>query len=264
MLHWREMGNSAGDTILFLHGGGLSGKSWEEVASRLESSYRCLLPDLPGHGLTAPDAPLTAARCLEEVEARLAPGQKVHLVGLSLGGAIALYMLLHRPQLVRSAVISGTSAGISPTMQRMLDLFAAPMYRLLSPERLARMTMKAHRIPERHAADVLADSHRMTADAVRAMHGILRGIRLPTHTDPPLLVLAGERENRIARQSAADITRAVSGSVGALVPDAGHVWSYEDPQLFADTVRLWIEEQTVHPALRPLPSSRKDGPRATE
>ncbi len=49
MLYTFESGDPASPAIVFLHGGGLSSKSWYPVIERLPDFY-CLAPDLPGHG----------------------------------------------------------------------------------------------------------------------------------------------------------------------------------------------------------------------
>src|SRR5262245_65697462 len=41
-----------GETILFLHGFGASGDSWNRLAAHLTSNYRVIAPDLPGWGMS--------------------------------------------------------------------------------------------------------------------------------------------------------------------------------------------------------------------
>ena len=59
-LFLRESGPVSAPTIVFLHGGGVSGWSWQ---SQIEAfpDYHLLVPDLPEHGRSLNKAPLLAA-----------------------------------------------------------------------------------------------------------------------------------------------------------------------------------------------------------
>lgn len=49
------------------------------------------------------------------------------------------------------------------------------------------------------------------------------------------------------KRAARELSRKIVGVRGVMVPDVGHVWSLETPDLFAETVRAWITDS-------PLPS----------
>jgi len=70
--------------ILFLHGGGVSSWMWQPVVERLSSQFRCLAPDLPGHGeASGQDFTFAAAvQFLRDLIRTQAPGRRVHAVGL--------------------------------------------------------------------------------------------------------------------------------------------------------------------------------------
>lgn len=88
-LSWQEIGT--GPTLVLLHGWSLSGAAFTELAGLL-SGNRLLLPDLPGHGRSAPHAAATLPSLADDLTAWLtavAPGPVV-LGGWSLGGMVAL------------------------------------------------------------------------------------------------------------------------------------------------------------------------------
>ena len=79
--------------IVFLHGFGGDGPSWQPLLSALGNEYRAILVDLPAHGKSAPhDGPVSvdaiAASVAETLET--AGIGAFHLVAHSLGGAVAL------------------------------------------------------------------------------------------------------------------------------------------------------------------------------
>ena len=81
---------------------------WQPQVERL-ADYHLLIPDLPGHG-DSTGIRLTsiadAANRIAELIREQAHGGKAHVVGLSLGAQVAVYLLAQSPELVDHAVIS--------------------------------------------------------------------------------------------------------------------------------------------------------------
>jgi len=102
-IHYLEAGE--GPPVVLLHGGIIDAAtvSWPPVIDRLASDYRVLAPDLLGYGESdLPPGPYSIPRhagvvadVLDELD--LGP---VTLVGLSMGGAVAIQLALDRPDLV--------------------------------------------------------------------------------------------------------------------------------------------------------------------
>lgn len=101
--------------LVFLHGTRLTGGQWAAQIDALSADYRCLAPDLPGHG-EAVDVPFTVGVAGDRVielldrEAPESPGGKALLVGLSLGAYVALEVAARRPDLVAGIAASGVTA----------------------------------------------------------------------------------------------------------------------------------------------------------
>ena len=94
-MNYREYGCADKETIILLHGGGLSWCSYREVAEKLSSDYHVILPILDGH--TGSDADFAsiednAARIIAFIDKHLG-GSVLLIGGLSLGGQILLEML---------------------------------------------------------------------------------------------------------------------------------------------------------------------------
>lgn len=95
-------------TVVLLHGLGSSGEDWPLQFPALAERYDVYAVDLPGHGGSAPlpgwpsmgDYAAALADWMEEQRLSSA-----HVVGLSLGGLVALQLGVDHPGLVKSLVI---------------------------------------------------------------------------------------------------------------------------------------------------------------
>ncbi|NTU44842.1 MAG: 2-succinyl-6-hydroxy-2,4-cyclohexadiene-1-carboxylate synthase [Chlorobiaceae bacterium] len=107
--------------IVFLHGFLGSGSDWLAVARELEREYCSVLVDLPGHGETPiPKVPKEGNPELffmETVDAlaaelRRSAAAPCFLVGYSMGGRVALALMMRHPDLFTKAVIVSASPGL--------------------------------------------------------------------------------------------------------------------------------------------------------
>ncbi|MEO1652219.1 MAG: alpha/beta fold hydrolase [Bacteroidota bacterium] len=96
------------ETILFLHGLGSYLPVWKKNLADLAQNYRCIALDLPGHGLSSKDEyDYSMAFFARSLEAFLQEKtlDKVHLIGHSMGGQIALTFALAHPEKVNQMVL---------------------------------------------------------------------------------------------------------------------------------------------------------------
>jgi len=100
-----------GEAVVLIHGGGLDCRMWDAQFEALARSYRVVRYDVRGFGKSElPDKPYSDHGDLGEVLDFLKI-DRAHLVGLSMGGRIALDFALAFPRRVRSLVLAGP--GIS-------------------------------------------------------------------------------------------------------------------------------------------------------
>lgn len=102
-----------GAPTLFLHGIPDSGTVWKEVTRVVSSSYRCVVPDLPGFGQSEVPAgfQITLNGMAEFIDAFLRTvgiSEPVNLVVHDLGGPFGLAWAVRHPEKVKSITIMNT------------------------------------------------------------------------------------------------------------------------------------------------------------
>jgi pimeloyl-ACP methyl ester carboxylesterase len=96
-----------GEPVVLIHGGNLDRRMWDDQFQLFASDFRVIRYDVRGFGKTeAPTKPFSCVKDLRSLlEALKVP--KAHLVGLSLGGRIAIDFTLEHPAMVKSLVAVG-------------------------------------------------------------------------------------------------------------------------------------------------------------
>lgn len=125
-----EYGPPDAPPVLFLHGAFMDSRTWEPVAAELAADFRLLCPDLPGCGESEKPPPRRFdydVDSLAEVIADLYGGLdlgRAAVVGHGLGGAVALSLTAHHPELVSRLVLVDALCHRSPPFwtQRALAL----------------------------------------------------------------------------------------------------------------------------------------------
>ena len=109
----------AGDvSVLFAHGlTGTGAADWRRLLPELTPHFRCVVPDLRGHGRSEfRDGAVSVEAMGEDMRAlieRERMGQP-HLVGFSMGAELSLSLELANPGTARSLVLIGPSTGCPP------------------------------------------------------------------------------------------------------------------------------------------------------
>ena len=110
-LYYEDEGT--GPPLLFVHGLGSSTRDWHEQAGPFAEHYRVLRVDLRGHGRSdRPEGPYHMATFARDVAVllRRLDAAPAHVVGLSMGGMVALQLAADAPRLVRSLVVVNSVA----------------------------------------------------------------------------------------------------------------------------------------------------------
>jgi pimeloyl-ACP methyl ester carboxylesterase len=226
--------------IVFLHGTRLSRMVWTPQLAALDDEFRAIALDLPGHGDRAAER-FTLDRAAAVVAATIraeAAGGRAVVVGLSLGGYVAMTLAAGHPELVRGLVIAGASA--EPVGVRVLGYraLAGVLARVDSP-RLAPLNGRFFRMryPASIAEPVVAGGF-WSAGGASALHtlvGVRFVPRLASYPGPSL-ILNGEYD-LLFRLSAGAFAAAARDARRVVLAGALHLSNLDRPGAFSLAVR---------------------------
>ena len=231
-------------TVTFVPGFMQRGEAWQPVTAGLEQRYSVNCVEF---------GTWTFEGRVEEVLDATPHGAA--LVAYSMGGRLALHAALQQPDRLKALVLVGVSAGIEDRGERADrresdESLAEWMERRSIEEVVERWERKpvfatqSDEVRERQRLGRLQHEPRLLAQLLRsAGQGALEPVwdRLHTLTCPVLLT-AGEQDRRYS--SAA---RRMAEQIGPharvkLVPDAGHAPQLEQPAVFAELLREFLDE----------------------
>jgi pimeloyl-ACP methyl ester carboxylesterase len=239
---------------------------WDDLMARL-TDYRCLAPDLPGHSASREIAwrsRAESARLIAELIEAEVTGGRAHVVGLSLGGSVALELLASRADILDRVVIDGCGVLPSWIIQPVKIGVTAisPFLRFAVVARLIGRAFGVHGdtplqefAAQMQAADPRSFRHAFAdANDTRITPGLVAA------TCPTLLV-AGEREMRHVRASNRLLADTMPNAQARMVPGAKHGWGpAQHPDLHRRMLVAWIEDQPLPEELAaeetPAPMSR--------
>lgn len=245
-LHAVEIGNAEAEPIVFLHGAGVAGWMWTDIATNL-SDYRSVLLDLPGHGNSAEIVPQSLVDMADRVAddiARRFGCVPVNVVGLSLGGMMTVLLAARHPQLVKRALASGVNALPIPnvwTLRLMMRAMAAVVRR----DFYIQFNAKQFGVPDDDYAQFYASAKKLNVDVFKMVGREALNFRVPDNgaqVDIPVLFVAGENEHPVNVASVTALAEAIPHAAGALAQEGGHMWSAENPTLFTAMIRAWLAD----------------------
>lgn len=222
-----EYGKHCLDTIILLHGGGLSWWNYEDVANALQNDYHIILPILNGHAES--DKAFTtiennAKEIIEYIDAHCG-GSVLMIGGLSLGGQILLEILSQRKDICQYAIVESTLVRPSKLTYYMIKPAFGSCYGLIKHKWFSALQFKSLKIKanlfEHYFRDTCAISKKdmiafLQANSLYSLKESIKECTAKVH------IYIGEKENSSIRKSAVDIHNALPKSTLQVLPKLYH------------------------------------------
>jgi pimeloyl-ACP methyl ester carboxylesterase len=250
-----------GPPILFIHGFPLTGEMWRHTAAALSDDYRTIVPDLRGLGQSPPlsDAETvviaTYARDLVGVLDAIGESRPVVVVGLSMGGMIALQLFRRHRARVRALVLCNTRAGAESLEGARAREERAAMVLARGAEGV-RAVADAMIGPvlapgvdagvRQRVIDMMLTCHPTgVAAASRALASRADSWETLARFDCPVRFIGGEHDQITGPESMREMldkTAPAAGATLTLIPGAGHIPPMEKPDEFVAALRRVLDE----------------------
>lgn len=255
-IHYLDENPQGRSPVLLLHGLGATGASWQLQAPALvEAGFRVIAPDARGFGASTwpggiarvADLASDMARLLEALGATPA-----HVVGISMGGALALQLTLDAPHLLRRLVLANTFAALRPPRLSGYAYFGFRYLLVLMAGHQIQGQAVARRIfprPEQEQyrrellAEILQANPQGYRSAMRALarfnvQSRLREIRVPT------LVVTAAGDTTIPPLTQARLAQGIPNARQSIIPNAGHAVTIDQPAHFNQILLEFLYQES--------------------
>jgi len=226
-MNYIEYGKENTQTIILLHGGGLSWWNYKEVAEMLQSDYHVILPILDGHAESDNDFTTIEANAVEIIKFIDVQfnGSVLLIGGLSLGGQILLEMLSLRKDICQYAIVESALVIPSKLIYVMVKPAFGSCYGLIRYKWFSKLQFKSLRIKP----DLFEDYFRDTCGiSKRNMIAFLQANSLYSLKDSfgdccaKVHIVVGEKESPVMRRSATIIYEKLPDSCLQVLPQMYH------------------------------------------
>ena len=226
-MNYAEYGIQHPNTIILLHGGGLSWWNYREVAQLLSDRFHVGLPILDGHASS--DAPFTsiednAATIIAHIDQYFG-GKVLAVGGLSLGGQIAVEMLTQRPDICRFALIESALVKPMKLTHALIKPTFGMSYGLIKQKWFAKMQAAYLRIPKALFDDYYRDTCMIRKEDMIAFlqansaYSIKPALR---NTNAKVHIVFGGKEQAAIRLSAKMLNQTIPNSTAESIPGYRH------------------------------------------
>lgn len=242
-----EHGDRVGESIILLHGGNVGNWMWEPQLEGLRGRH-VITPDVIGFNTRAAERWPGLAGAADDIAAILrdrAIGGKAHVVGLSMGGVIAVHLAARHPDVIRSCMVTGAMmTGIRGLQRRLAEL----QLRAWDRRWFWQMQAALFRIPADAREQFIAAGRGVSAETAHGMYGEIFAGSMPPGRFAyagPMLAIAGERESKDVRAAFSALERAMPQTRTWVAPGMRHIWSIQDPALFTRTIVDFVDRDMV-------------------
>lgn len=242
-----------GDPLLMIMGLAADSRMWAFQVGAFSSRYRCVLLDNRGTGRSiAPPGPLSIQEMASDAVAVLdAAGiERAHVLGISMGSAIAQHVALEAPERVRSLTLAATWCAKNPYLERLAELgrvvaelghpalVRASILWLFTPAFILEQPHTVQGI-ESMALELQPPPTTFTSQVTALLDHETRARLASLHV--PTRVLTGARDILVPPELSEQTARAIPGAE-LVTLDGGHAFNIENADAFNRAVLDFLEK----------------------
>jgi pimeloyl-ACP methyl ester carboxylesterase len=242
--HYLEINQSGDPVVLLLHGLGATSASWQlQFPPLAAAGYRILAPDMRGFGHSsypggANNSELMAADTLKFLQ--MLEIENCHVIGISMGGTIALQAALIRPAFAESLILTNTFAKLRPKDAATWIFYGIrlAMVHIIGIQRQA--TYVSNRLfPHSDQGELRNEFTKQVGQAnQKGYRSTMRSysqydlserlgeIKIPT------LIITGENDLVVPPDVQAELANNIPNSQHVIIPNSGHAISVERPNSY--------------------------------
>ncbi len=242
-------------TIILLAGLGAKRQGWYKQLPEFGGSYRTIALDYRDVGdsdearnqYTIRDLAEDTVAVMKMLEIRQA-----HIIGVSMGGFIALEMALHYPEMVKKLVLVVTSAGgagrVSPSREIMAVMMPIPGVEIGEGSRRICAAVSAPGFAESHPEefDIFVEIARyrpMSEDAYFRQLAACRGHDVSQQLyqiKAPTLVIHGDVDPLVPLENGLHLAQSIAGAELIVYPHTGHIPEVECAEEFNRDILAYL------------------------
>jgi len=228
-----------GQPLLFIHGLGSSLRDWEEQVPVFSKKFKVITLDLRGHGQTdKPKGPYSISMFAEDI-AELIKSLKVdpvHVVGISLGGAIGFHLAIDHPDITKSLVVVNMSASvpIKSLKEKQMFFLRVLIVKMMGMKKMGEVLAKRlfikpeqEELRERMASRWAENDKKAYLSSLKTLKNWSVLERLQEIKCPTLVISSDEDYTPLSDKE--EYTALISNAKLVVIEDARHAVSVEKP-----------------------------------
>lgn len=242
-MYYQKTGKDSGIPLVLLHSGGMAGVEWQPQLQWWSKHWLLLIPDLPGHGQSVlkPGAHLSISIMAKAVLKMLEKEKvdKIHLLGSSMGGAVALWLTLNYPELVNKLVIYRIGYRKNQQTHQQTQSMATPDYWRHYGLHHWLSKLHAPQGGEEAWKSVIANVSKVLDPQTSEHNHSLSDL---SNLSSPTLLIAGDRDPLVPLTTLFEMQQSIPDCALWVMPKATHITASNTwrAKMFADEVSRFL------------------------
>lgn len=251
-LYYNIYGN--GEPVILIHGVAITSRVWDYQKEELSKNFKMIVYDLRGSGKSqkTPEVIHTAGLLGEDLKGLVAHLglDRVNIVGLSMGAAVAMKFAIENPEKVSKLILSGAFADLVGPLNFIRKYFGGLIGKALMTRFFGGLATKLM-LPSSSREELLYYHKNIISideDEVRKYRQILGSYSITPalgRIASPTLIMYGEHEPLLHKYGKI-IKDNIKDSKMIVVPGVGHGWNGEEPGLFSNIVTEFIRKGSIY------------------